>query len=220
MPPAPPRGIFTTLYPRPFWGPKANQNRVKNRSKFRRHFRLLLAASWAPLGALLGLSFCSFGLLDRSWTRFIFQNVVFLEIPQKPMEFDEFYPPGGSQNDPRSAQNRLKSLPRASFFRLRFWLRFLIDFGPILAPKMGSPGTPFGSQEATKIDSKIDQNLILKKDRPKRAPRRAKSSPGRPQGLPRSSPGRPREARGGPRRPQELPREAKHGLSMTFDDLH
>ena len=156
----------------------------------------------APPGGRLGTQIDVFWLLDRSWRLFVFKNVVFTHLLVKPIDFDGFSLSRGSQNEPRGTQERPKSLSRASFFALRFWLRILIDFGPILAPKMAPSGHPLGTLLATKIDAKIDQNLILKKDRPKRAPRRAKSSPGRPRDAPRG----PREA---PRGAQEAPREAK-----------
>ena len=98
----------------------------------------------------------SFELLDRSRRLFVFQNVVFTQILAKPIEFDEFPLSRGSQNEPRGTQERPKSLSRASFFPLRFWLRFLIDFGPILAPKRGPQGPPFGSQDGSKIDQKFE----------------------------------------------------------------
>ena len=82
-------------------------------------------------------------------------------------------------------------------------LFFTLILEPFCLPKWLPRGTLFG----TKIDPNIDQNLISKKDGPKRAPRPAKSSPGRPrdaprapQELPREAPGRPKSSPGGPKR--------------------
>ena len=138
--------------------------------------------------------------MDRSWRLFVFKNVVFTHLLVKPIDFDEISLSRGSQNEPRGTQERPKSLSRASFFALRFWLRILIDFGPILAPKMG----PRGPLWATKIESKNDQKSILKKNRLQNVLR-----------WPKSSPGTPREAPGAP---QELPGEAPGGSRRLYHD--
>ena len=68
---------------------------------------------------------------------------------------------------PKTIQNRPKSLPRGKLFPLKFQLRFGIDFGAILAPKM----PPFGHPRASKIVPETFAGA------PKMLPRGPKTSP-------------------------------------------
>ena len=164
----------------------------------------------------MGTQIASFWLLDRSWGLFVFKNVVFTHLLVKPIDFDGFSLSRGSQNEPRGTQERPKSLSRASFSALRFGLRILIDFGPILAPKMG----PRGPLLATKIESKNDQKSIIKKNRLQNVLRWPKSSPGTPREAPGAPQELPGEAPGGPRRPQEAPGASPGGQTWTFNDFN
>ena len=72
------------------------------------------------------------------------------------MDFDDFYPQEGSQNDPKCSPRRFK---RTFFFMPifdldfgAFWGRLGVIFGSILAPKIDQ-----------KIDPKNDQNFDAKK---------------------------------------------------------
>ena len=117
------------------------------------------------------------------------------------------------QRPPKTSQNRPKSLPRASLFRLRFRLRFWNDFGTILAPQMPPFGHPFRCQNRSKKRSKIELQKRSPQERPKTPqelprdpPRRPKSAPRRPKTPPRGSqdaPGTPPGAPGTP--PDALP---------------
>ena len=169
--------------------------------------------------ALLGAQIVSTSLLDAS----CLPKRRFLRNSGKTNEKSRFLP---SQWHPKTSPNRSKRVPRESFFRLRFWLRFLIDFGPILAPKMG----PRGPLLAIKIESKNDQKSIIKKSRlqnvlrwpkelPGEAPGGTRGSPGAPRGGPGAPQELPGEAPGGPRRPQEAPGASPGGQTWTFNDF-
>ena len=81
---------------------------------------------------------------------------------------------------PKTIQNRSKGLPKASFFHLRFRLRFWYDLGSILAPKKLPFGHPFGAQVAPPKRSKFDL--------PKRAPQYGPRPPPRALKTPREAP--------------------------------
>ena len=102
------------------------------------------------------------------------------------------------QAGPKTTQNRPKRLSRASFFQLRFRLRFLINFGAILPPKMAPSGHPFRDQNRPQHRSKFDLEKRLpqessktRQELPREAPGRPKSTPGGPKRRPGGSPGGP-----------------------------
>ena len=79
------------------------------------------------------------------------------------MDFDDFLPPRGSQNDQKCSPRGSK---RPFFFMLIFhidfgalWNRFGLIFGSILGPKIDQ-----------KIDPKNDQNFVAKKAQTKTFP--------------------------------------------------
>ena len=84
------------------------------------------------------------------------------------MVFHYFSAQDGSDNDPKLAQDRSKTVPEAIFFHVEFWLQFWTVLGSVLAPFWD----PFGLQDRSKIGPKIDQKLscsnMLPQDRPER----------------------------------------------------
>ena len=99
------------------------------------------------------------------------------------------------KSPPKTIQNRSKGLPKASFFHLRFRLRFWYDFGSILAPKRPPFGRPFGAKVAPQKRSKFDL--------PKRAPQYA-----------------PRAPPGAHKTPQEAPKRLSRGAKDAPKTLH
>ena len=70
------------------------------------------------------------------------------------MVFHYFSAQDGSDNDPKLAQDRSKTVPEAIFFHVEFWLQFWTVLGSVLAHF----GIPLGSQIDPKSAAKINQN--------------------------------------------------------------
>ena len=84
------------------------------------------------------------------------------------MNFHDFSAPDGSENDPKLAQDHSKTVPKAIIFHVYFLLQFWTVLGSVLAPFWD----PFGLQDRSKIEPKINQKLSCSnmppQDRPER----------------------------------------------------
>ena len=84
------------------------------------------------------------------------------------MNFNDFSAQDGSENDLKMIQNQSKTVPKAIIFHVDFLLQFWTVLGSVLAPFWD----PFGLQDRSKIEPKIDQKLscsnMPSQDRPGR----------------------------------------------------
>ena len=84
------------------------------------------------------------------------------------MNFHYFSAPDGSENDPKLPQDHSKTVPKAIILHVDFLLQFWTVLGSVLAPFR----EPFGLQDRSKIEPKIDQKLscsnMPSQDRPGR----------------------------------------------------
>ena len=58
------------------------------------------------------------------------------------MNFYDFSAQDGSENDPKLTQDWPKTVPKAIFFHVEFWLQFWTVLGSVLAPFWDSFGLP------------------------------------------------------------------------------
>ena len=146
-------------------------------------FWCLLGPILAPKIVPLGSFFAPGSLLDT----YLFQKRRFLwnsrKTNRKSMKM-------AFRRLPKTTQNRPKRLSRASFFQLRFRLRFLINFGAILPPKMAPSGHPFRDQNRPQHRSKFD----LEKRSPQESPKTRQELPREPSRCPKRRPGTPQDA--------------------------
>ena len=103
---------------------------------------MTLGSFWGALWVVLGLKWCQI----LSWVCLVLATRYFSLNTSKTNRISWFLP---SPWACKTFQNRSKRLPKASFFHLRFRLRFWYDFGTILAPKMPPFGRPFGAKVVT-----------------------------------------------------------------------
>ena len=114
-----------------------------------------------------------------------------------------------SKSPPKTIQNRSKGLPKASFFHLRFRLRFWYDFGSILAPKRPPFGRPFGAKVVPPKRSKFDVPKRAPQYAPRAPPRALKTPREAPKSLSRGAQDAPKTLHEAPKGSQEPPREPK-----------
>ena len=151
-----------------------------------------------PLGRPSWAKLAPKGVLDEVWAPKSDSS----KVPRFPQENHTFWPPGVAQDRPRSAQDRLKIVPRRSREYFFSMLLFGVDFGAFggrFGVSLGCLWGLFWRPLALKIGAKFDQKIVDNKNRPKMTPRESKSPPGTPQGRPRnpprSTPGAPKLAK-------------------------
>ena len=124
------------------------QLRIKNLMSFWDRFWCLLGPSWPPSWSLLGTQDGSVLAQDAPKTPLeasFFRKVDFSKKRAPRCMGARFWLQDGPQDDPRSAEDRLKAVPRRSSRAVVFQLRFVFDFDAFWAPFWVPFGIPFGA---------------------------------------------------------------------------
>ena len=129
------------------------------------------------------------------------------------MKFHYFSAQDGSDNDPKLAQDRSKTVPNAIFFHDEFRLQFWTVLGSVLAPF----GTPFGLQERSKSGPKIIQKLSCSNIPPQDRPERPQDLPKTPQEVSRSPQVAPKTLPRGSKRAPRPPEPLQFSSGMPQD---